>query len=221
MPIDQNNLENSFEFDMNNHDNLKKLNALQEALEKYLLSNVRVRKSSLSAGYCDLVIEIDCDFSFEEVLICIRNVASNSMVSLDNSYNQRASHFFNALFKLYSQYREGIDIDELVINLKDTTIIIGRIFDQSIPNQLENIFTSLANHHVNFTREMDQLPYEIYIPVFEDNSFQNENTLENKHPDTTNYFGFWGLYFESEDDAVIYDLKQRMLAWGDLVMLNH
>ena len=221
MSINQDSFENNFDFDMNGNSKMNRLDALKKHLENYLLSDVRVRKMSLSPGYRDLVVEVDCNFRFSEVLLCIKNESTNTINSLDSLEDQKTSHFFNLLLKIYSECTPEIDIEELVINLKDTTLIIGRIYEHSIPDQLENIFTSLANHHASFTKEINEMPYEIYIPVFEENTLQNPDSNLKRNKDTMDYFGFWGLYFESEEDAVIYDLEKRTLAWGDLVMLNH
>jgi len=30
------------------------------------------------------------------------------------------------------------------------------------------------------------------------------------------YFGFWGLYFDSEDNAMMYDVKNKSLIQADL-----
>ena len=221
MPISQDSFENNFEFNMNGNSKMNRLDTLKNDLEKYLLSDVRVRKMSLAPGYRDLVVEVDCNFSFSEVLVCIKNDATNTINFSGRLEDHKTTDFFNLLFKIYSECTPGIDIGELVITLKDTTLIIGRIYECSILEQLENIFTSLANHQVSFTKEINEMPYEIYIPVFEENTLQIQNTGFKIINNTIDYFGFWGLYFESEEDAVIYDLEQRRLAWGDLVMLNH
>jgi hypothetical protein len=47
-------------------------------------------------------------------------------------------------------------------------------------------------------------------------SNQRAEKISNK-----DYFSFWGLYFDSEEDAVIYDLSNKSFISGDLYMLNH
>jgi hypothetical protein len=77
---------------------------------------------------------------------------------------------------------------------------------------------------VYFTKKFTETPYEIYIPVFEEDHFENDTKLKNIRIGNNNkkdYFEYWGLYFDSEKDAVIYDLKNKSIIFGDLFMLNH
>ena len=45
--------------------------------------------------------------------------------------------------------------------------------------------------------------------------------IEQAHNDKKDYFGYWGLYFESEEDGVIYDLPRKRIITGELHMLDH
>ena len=61
------------------------------------------------------------------------------------------------------------------------------------------------------------------MPVFEESLLENDTTLMNirsGNNDVKDYFKYWGLYFYTEDDALIYDLKNTSIISGDLQMLN-
>ncbi len=51
------------------------------------------------------------------------------------------------------------------------------------------------------------------MPVFEDNLKENDRDQalsEAKHEKTPkNYFEFWGVYFDSQEDALVYDLSRN------------
>ncbi|WP_420602018.1 hypothetical protein [Flagellimonas sp.] len=83
---------------------------------------------------------------------------------------------------------------------KDTSLIITRIYDHSIPAQLEDIISKASEHFVYFTKGLTEMPYEIFVPVFEDNT---QNTTEISKNQST-YFDYWGLYF---DDEVQHDVN--------------
>ncbi|MBT8181380.1 MAG: hypothetical protein KJO53_07310, partial [Eudoraea sp.] len=132
--------------------------------------------------------------------------------------------FSRALKKLNKLNSRRIDIEELSIFAKDCSIIIKNIFENSIEEQLRQILQTIAEHYVYFSKRLTETPYEIYIPVFEEDLFENESKLKNIRAGNNkkkDYFKYWGLYFESEKDALIYDLKNKSIIYGDLFMLNH
>jgi hypothetical protein len=133
--------------------------------------------------------------------------------------------FSHAITQLKNHNPLEIDIEEVSILLKDTSIIIKKIYAQSIPEQLENILSEITDHHFNLSQTLNEVPFEIYIPVFEEGPLQDDETLMNirsgNNASATDFFGYWGLYYDSEDDAIIYDLANRTLVKGDLFMLNH
>ena len=118
----------------------------------------------------------------------------------------------------------SIEIEEFSLFLKDTSIIVSKLYDQSISLQLEHIFIQLKEHAIYFTKGYSEIPFEIYLPVYEDSVIENEHSLMmNTIPRNNNkkdYFSFWGLYYYSEDDALVYDSKSQSIIKGNLQMLN-
>lgn len=223
MPIYTDSFKNNFDFHLDSDVKINDLDKFKESLERYLLSEVTVRKCSLKDRQCDLVIGIHFNFSLNEMISCLKyqNIV-NEVPKGDVPH--KSTVFFNALSKLYKENSIGLDVVELALYLKDTAIIIEKIYHQSIPDQLENILKSLAENYLELVDSKAAVPYEIYIPVFEEDATEMENTLRNISSDNNNqkdYFGFWGLYFESEEDAVIYDVAAKAIQMGDLFMLNH
>jgi len=111
-----------------------------------------------------------------------------------------------------------MDIEELTLFLSDTNIIIKRIYDRSIPAQLNEILTQISNHYIFFSKGLTEKPYEIFVPVFEDNINGTIENGANNIPEKTpkSYLEFWGIYLESDEDALIYDLQENIFIPADL-----
>ncbi|MEA1787359.1 hypothetical protein U1E44_14755 [Arenibacter sp. GZD96] len=222
MPIYTDGFKNNLDFDMDSTIQINALDHFKESLERYLLSEVTVRKCGCGDDLCHLVIGVHFNFTLKEMISCLQyqnNLQQELLIEPDTT-----TLFFSMLSKLYNENSVGLDIMELSLYLKDTSIIIEKIYGQSIPDQLQNILKSIQeNYHLLYKNSME-VPYEIYIPVFEEDTHNLGHTLHNISKGKNNekdYFRFWGLYFESEEDAVIYDVPNQTMEFGDLFMLNH
>lgn len=223
MPIHQDKFRDNLGFKFDSDLKLKGLNAFQRSLERDFFSEVNIRHRSSSETESGLIIELEGNFGLHEILYHLKNETWGNMLKKEET-GHCMSPFLRTLHELRELNQLHIDIEEFSFFLKDTAIIVNKIYEQSIPDQLETILTSIAEHYVYFTKELTEIPYEIYIPVFEESLLENDTTLANIRTgnNTANdYFSFWGLYFDSEDDAVIYDLADRSIVYGDLYMLNH
>ena len=168
-------------------------------------------------GIAKLSIELDCNLCLLETLYQFNN-------GVWGNFEPNKSVFEDALQLIRNNNKIPIEVSELSIFLEDTSIIINRIYPESIPTQLENILSELGRHYVHFTKGLAETPFEIYVPVFEENTNENNFTLSKIAQGNNNqkdYFAFWGLYFDSEEDAVIYDLEHTSFVPGELYMLNH
>ncbi|MGB5169948.1 MAG: hypothetical protein WBN69_00810 [Eudoraea sp.] len=187
-------------------------------LEKDYFSEVTVRTIPADRDQINLIIELDCTFNLVEVLSQLQKGNWGTTIS-----DGTASPQLKALNRLRQLNDSEIDVEEFSIFLKDSSIVIKNIFKNSIQDQLNLILQSIAAHYVHFTKKLTETPYEIYIPVFEEDLFENNTQIRdirisNNQP--KDYFNYWGLYFESEEDALIYKLKDKTFIPGDLLMLN-
>jgi len=193
------------------------LHAFESELEKHFFSNIQVRNYSTSETEVSLIIEIDCNLELIEVL-------DHFNKDMWGNFSSKKSSLSGALLRLQDTNDCKIDIEEFSLFLNDTSIIINKIYNQSIPQQLENVFLSLSKHCIYFTKGMTEIPYEIFISVFENNMMLNEknslNNLKAENIADQSYFSFWGLYFYSEIDASVFDLKNQTIINGKLQMLN-
>ena len=185
-------------------------------LEKHFFSKVTVRNLSVDLEQIKLVVELTCNFEFSEALAHLKKGIWGSFSSKKNSF---ASQFQ----KLRDDNNMEIELDEFSIFLNDTSIIINKIYNQSIPEQLESILNEMVISCHYFTQDQNEIPYEFYVPVYEENDLENQNAVyikESKQPCKKDYFSFWGLYFHSDEDPKVYDLKNQILVDGSLQMLN-
>lgn len=223
MPKKQVNFRDNLRIKLDDNPQIKGLVDFKKSLEKDYFSDVSVRNCSSDTARENLVIEMDCNFKLVEILSHLQKGTWGSMCSEQKSWS-KSSPFSRALRELNNLNSRQIDIEELSIFTIDCSIIIKNIFENSIEEQLRQILKTIAQHYVYFSKRLSETPYEIYIPVFEEDLFENESKLKNIRTGNNNkkdYFQFWGLYFDSEKDALIYDLKNKSIIYGDLYMLNH
>lgn len=223
MQNQQDNFRDNLRIKLDDNPQIKGLVEFKKRLERDYFSNVSVRNCSSDNARENLVIEMDCNFTLVEILSHLQKGTWGRMYSAHNSWS-KSSPFSRALKKLNKLNNRRIDIEELSIFAKDCSIIIKNIFENSIEEQHRQILQTIAEHYVYFSKRLTETPYEIYIPVFEEDLFENESKLKNIRAGNNkkkDYFKYWGLYFESEKDALIYDLKNKSIIYGDLFMLNH
>ncbi|WP_273274900.1 hypothetical protein [Maribacter polysiphoniae] len=188
------------------------LSAFTNNLEKFFFSEISIRNIATNDNKISLIIDLNCDLNLLDLVI-------NSYKGAWGTFNQCKYSLANEL-ALLEQYNDiPFDVEEFSINLKDTSIIINKIYEQSISAHLEAVISNLEKHYVQLTKGNVEVPYEIFMAVFEDDiltpDFASSQTKK-----THNYTSYWALYFESEQDAVIYDLKNNRFIYEDLHMIN-
>ena len=213
----RNSLCCNLDIELDNNPQINGLEQFKRQLENDYFSDAQVRDCCSNATSCSLIIELSCGLSLHEAVL---------MLDEKNWGMQRhgKTALQDAVAMLQLQNELDIKIEEFTIHLRDTSIIIKRIYPKSIEEQLCKLLHEIAEHYIDITKASTETPYEIYIPVFEEDMWENDIQLEaieranNNHSD---YFSYWALYFESEDDATIYELSERRMISGELHMLDH
>ncbi len=188
------------------------LNTFVKNLEKHFFSKVSIRENASNCEKINLVIELSCDLTLWELIH--QHDTGNW-----GTFNQSKYSLSNEISTLGSINGIQIDVDEFSITLKDTTVIVDKIYNQSIGEQLDYILLELGMHYVHYTKGYSEVPYEIFVAVFVENLMECELNMFNSKK-TQNYKSFWAIYFESEIDAVIYDVQKSTFLYEDLYMLN-
>ncbi len=224
MPIHLDSFNNNIDLHLDNDPQLNGLGEFKRCLEKAYFSQVTIRNCSSDMKLGNLVVEMECNFDLVEVLFHLqKGVWGDIRSSIENDL--KAVSFSSAMDQLQARNTIPIDIEEFSLFLNDSSIVIKKIYSQSINEQLGNVLNAIAGHYVHLTKGLVETPFEIYIPVFEDNILEKNMTVLSKIKTGDNcnrdYFNFWGLYFDSEEDAVIYDLSKKSIISGDLYMLTH
>ncbi|MBU2946136.1 hypothetical protein [Zobellia uliginosa] len=194
------------------------LDSFANSLEKLFFAEATILNCMNKDNKTNLSIELNCNITLVEMLFHFNK-------GTWGNFKPGRTSFIKLLNKLVKTSGFSVDIEEFTFFLKDTAIIVNKIYDNSIVEQLDHIIAEICEHYVHFSKGLTETPYEIYVPVFEEESNEeNEILIRNIEADNNtkkDYFQYWGLYFESEDDAVIYDLKSSTIEYGDLFMLNH
>lgn len=217
MPLYYDSFKNNPPEGFNGDLNIEGLETFKKSLEKHFFSKVSVRNCSSLKSSVQLAIELDCNLSLVEMLFHFNKGTWGNL-------RQGKSSFAKLLRQLVKENDVHVDVEEITLFFKDSTIIINKIYDNSIAEQLENIFTQVGKHYVHLSKGLSETPYEIYIPVFEECTYANDTLIQNIEAGNyrkKDYFKYWGLYCDSEEDAVIYDLINSKIEYGDLFMLNH
>ncbi len=222
MPFNLDNFKNQPPIVVIQDDDISGLFLFKKRLEQLFFSDIIIRKSDSLGKSHKMIIEVSCNFSLWEGM---SNLKAGIWAQFRKSSNKAyaGSEFYKLITQLKEKNSFPIEVEEFSIIFQDCNIIINQIHEDSIPEQLDVILTRLARHYKNLTQGQE-VPYEIFIPVFEEDT-KSDNSSESFFPKVNtnkkpNYFDYWGLYFTSEDDAVIYDFKMQSIILAELNMLN-
>jgi len=183
------------------------------SLDFHYFSKVKLSNKHITFNSISLVLEVFCNLDLLELL-------AHFNTDRWGHNGKEESPLQNDLEILNLKNKHHIDIEELTLFLNDTSIVVKRIYDKSIPSQLNDILKQIAFNYVFLTRGLTQKPYEIFVPIFEDiieNIDANENHI-NTAPKS--YSEFWGIYLDKDDEASIYDVNKNTYVSGDLEFLS-
>lgn len=170
----------------------------------------------------NLIVNLNCNFSLTESLFHLNNGNWGGFLV----ESQEAPKFEQSIQELVNKNNRPIEIVEFCLNLRDTSLIISKIYPRSITDYLGAILPAISSNFVHFTKGLTEMPFEIFVPVFiEHTQKQAIDSIDtnNVKGSTRGYFDYWGLYFESnaEKDAVIYDVKNKNIIEGDFFLLDY
>lgn len=192
---------------------LEQLEIFRNELEKAYFSKVLIRVLNNKPDAYEIGIEFQSSFWLSES-VCYYNNSNWLKDKLDIN-SSRLEQFYKSLEKLRCNTEQFVDIAECAIYLADTSVIISKVCTNSIINSLDAILDTLVTNVECLMTENLELPTEIHLPILSEDNISLTNITEKS------YFGFWGLYYESEEDAVIYDVRNNSTNRGDLFMIDH
>jgi CRISPR/Cas system CSM-associated protein Csm2 small subunit len=217
-----NDFFNSPKTGIKNTDHIIGLESFIKGLEKNFFADVSIGNYSLKKDSANLTIDIKCNLTLDEALFHLNKVTPDHDCTCKFDL-KKTFRFLLAYSELKKLNIIPVDISELTISLNDTTILISKIYEQSIADQAENIFTELIKHNLYYTKGRNETPFEIFIPVFEEDTLESDAKLKNIVSDNNNtndYFGFWGMYYDQSEEAAIYDLNTKTIIHGDIQILS-
>ncbi len=192
------------------------LDSFQKSLETIFFATSKITYKRDAGQIYHLTIDLNCNLNLINALFHSNMGNWGGLHNQDNDYDQ--SPMEQVFFELHSVNAGCVDIAEIYINLRDTSLIITKINEQCICHLLDSLLLAVRENFVHFTNGLLEVPYEIFIPVFE---FDNEKVYgENILPlkEIGGYFDYWGLYFLSRknQDPIIYDIKNQRFIDIDL-----
>ena len=192
---------------------------LNRVLERDFFADATVEYTMVSPSTIELVIHLKCNFGLTESLFHLNN---GNWGNFKNtlSGDVKTSPFHSTLLELEKKNAKTVEIKELSFHLRDTSIVISRLPNLAIEDNVEKILNAVSAHFVYFTRGLTKMPYEIFVPIYEETE-NNFNRSEKKHNTRPDYLEFWGLYFEGEADSSVYDVKNKsIIEESDFFLLN-
>ncbi len=197
------------------------LNDFVRNLEKDFFAEATVTGRHNCVTSMDLDVELHCNFGLTETLFHFNNGNWGNFNFNSEHPNLWKSPLENALKVLCAKNKMLVDLNELTIQFRDSSLIITKIYPNSISAQLQNIITSVSENFVHFTKHLSEMPYEIFVPVFEDDSVALNDCAQQSGKKGLDYFHYWGLYFDSADNPSIYNLKDKtIIDESDFFFLN-
>ena len=189
----------------------------EKNLEGIFFTDTRVIISPLDDALIGLAIEVHSNFSLSEIISLLK-------MSFDTKYRAAYLHkvillFQNSAYTLNQSLITSFDIEEISMYFKNTSITIHSIGRNSLMEELEHIIYSIVHHYDHYSTLMGQMPNEIHIPVIEDPAAKelfNKNNSVRPPVYKSPYFEFWGLYFDSLDKPLIYNLNKTIIIPGNL-----
>ncbi|NKI32533.1 hypothetical protein [Croceivirga thetidis] len=169
----------------------------------------------------DLIIDLNCNFSLTESLFHLNNGNWGSFKKGEGKHNKKSVCQFQEYFEYLIEINyTKFDLKELSIHLSDTSIVVERLYCMSIVEQLATIMDSICSNFVHITLGLTEMPYEIFVPVFEEKSSNGmlpTHCESNRGPE--DYFKYWGLYFDSSSKMMVYDYGSKKVISGDFHLI--
>lgn len=200
---------------------LNGIDMFKKSLEKYFFAKANILPDTTKKDlHSHLIISLSCNFGLTESLFHLNS--GNWGGFCKNSNQLEYSGFELAVNELQELNTNDIVIEEIAIHFKDTSLFITKIPNQDITDQLCAILSAISENFVHFTKGLTEMPYEIFVPVFEETTEADDNISWTLAKVRTNYFNYWGMYFHSEinQDSSVYDLKSKTIIDGDFFLLN-
>ena len=165
----------------------------------------------------ELVLDICCNFGLTVGLHHFNNENWGGF-KWNGQDSPTESSFLDAFEDLNRKNGDTLELVEVSLNFLDTSIIITQLYEQSIPERLGQIITKISEHFVYFTQGLTAMPYEVFVPVFEDTLPE----LRENEKQQNSYFDYWGLYFEESapHKVMVYCLKNKQFCKEDLFLLE-
>jgi hypothetical protein len=210
------NIDDFIKKSLINLDYTKEITGIDEflkSLEFHYFSNIKLKRKSCTLNSVHLVLEVNCNIELLELF-------TNFNTGRWGTSSKNGSPLQCNLEILNSRNNCNIDIEELTIFLNDTSIVIKRIYDNSIASQFNDILKQIACNYIFLTKGLTQKPYEIFVPIFEDSidNLEFEDNQSNILPKS--YSEYWGIYLDKEDEASIFDVQRNTYVTGYLEFLS-
>ena len=189
---------------------LSGLDVFKSGLEKIFFAGAEVQLAASRNHESQIIVNLRCRLNLDDMI--------QSQEHWLWGPNNPAIPGKSGIWELLSELRRSnpdvsLDLEEFNLQLDDSLIVIRSIGPNSIAEELACILSRIGQHYPYFNGNRNTAPYEIFIAVSDINI-----PLPTVAGPARNgaFYDYWAVYYDSEIDPFIYDLRQRHLLQEDL-----
>ncbi len=206
-------------------ENLKTIgiDGFKKVLERDFFADVSIKDEFVQEkGRFDLVVDVHCNFGLTESLFHLNqgNWGCFKQKSIGGGICSGANPFQEQFFNLRELNAFSTDIKEFSVHLNDVSVVVSQLYENSIVEQLPTIFESISEHFVHLTKGLSDMPYEIFVPIYEEENMFVPHGQMGKTLGEQDYFKFWGLYYTANPMMQVYDFCNKSFLEGDFFLIN-
>ena len=188
-------------------------------LEREYAAAIHGRPGDLGGGLLHLAVEFVSSISMADVATFLASGMAYDLIK-EGTKSLVLRPFIRAYQRLKDRNRDNsLDIDVLRLVLRDSVIIIYRLADGSIVDNLGKILATVGAEYRGLVLRSGETPFEIHVPVFADPSddrlsgfrvLLDVDEVIRPKPGA-DYFKLWGLHYDFSRTTRVYDVGRHLL----------
>jgi len=202
-------------------DDLVGIDEFRKDLADAYPSVVHARPGDLGGGLLHFAVEFVSSVSLADVAAFLA-----SGIAYDLIKDSTRAFVFRPFLQAYRKLKERndeLDVDSLRLVMRDSVVVVYRLSENSLLENLEAILRTLASEYRHLVRRSGEAPFEIHVPVFQDPAsdpparfrvlLEVDETLTPKPKD--DYLRYWGLVYDfsrcADAGSRVYDVKSHFV----------
>ncbi|MFN7910479.1 MAG: hypothetical protein ACK5QC_01565 [Bacteroidota bacterium] len=229
-----NNISIKIEYDAFFSDNaledFKGIEELKKELSTEYVTHVKGKGVGRGGLVYDLAIEIIMNSSLEDFIKFILSGVAFDVIKFGVK-NLALKPFMTALEKFNAANNNGVRVGSLRLKFDESDILLTSINKNGVFHIIPKLFSILPSNYSYLKHPTSKLrPDEIRVPLIQDSNleridsikFRELSEFEDIELDLAddNYFGFWGLSFNINQQSLVYAVDSKTVTNDDFYTAN-